>query len=120
MLFKRLCDVPRLVMHQYILVQTSLGNFIVISSVKTQFIEEHKNLGICRSYEWFINYTCHLPVLSLTRYHTSKFRTTSSITLEKIITTNVKNHCVYWSFDGCYTPTREENNMSLVQVQVGK
>jgi hypothetical protein len=83
MLFKGLCDVPRLVMHKYILVQTSRDNFIVFSSVKTQFIEEHKNLGICRSYTLFILviYQCWLK---------------HGITLEKIITTNVKTHWVYW------------------------
>ncbi len=54
MLFKGLCDVPRLGMHKYILIQTSRGDFVVISSVKTQLIEEHKSLGICQSYDLFI------------------------------------------------------------------
>ncbi len=54
MLFKGLCDVLRLGMHMYILVQTSRGNFVVISSVKTQLIEKHKNLGIYQAYAWFI------------------------------------------------------------------
>jgi hypothetical protein len=54
MLFKGLCDVPRLGMHMYILVQTSRGNFVVISSVKTQLIEKYKNHGIYQAYAWFI------------------------------------------------------------------
>ncbi len=45
MLFKGLCDVPRLGMHKYILVQTSRGNFVVISSVKTQLLEKRKDLA---------------------------------------------------------------------------
>ncbi len=53
MLFKGLCDVPRLQMHRYILIQTSRGKFVVISSVKT-LIEKHKNLGIYQAYAWFI------------------------------------------------------------------
>jgi hypothetical protein len=46
MLFKGFCDVPCIGMHMYLLVQTSLGNFAIICSVKTQLIEKHKNLGI--------------------------------------------------------------------------
>ncbi len=48
MIFKGLCDLPHLGMHMYILVQTSRGNVVVISSVKTQLcklIEKHKILS---------------------------------------------------------------------------
>ena len=62
MLFKGLCDVPRIGMHMYILVQTSRGNFVVISSLKTQLIEKLKNLGIYQAYIWYILviYHCYL------------------------------------------------------------
>jgi hypothetical protein len=82
MLFKGLCDVPRIGMHMYILVQTRSGNFVIISSVKTQLIEKNKNLGIYQAY-WFI----------LVIFHCCLDR---GITLEKIIITYVKTHCVYW------------------------
>ena len=86
MLLKGLCDVPRLGMHKYILVQTSLGNFVVISSVKMQLIEKHKNLGIYQAYLRFmlVIYQCCLE---------------HGITLEKIITTSAKTHFVpvYWN-----------------------
>ncbi len=54
MLFKGLCNVPRIRMHIYILVQTRRGNFVIISSVKTQLIETHKNIVIYQAYAWFI------------------------------------------------------------------
>jgi creatinine amidohydrolase/Fe(II)-dependent formamide hydrolase-like protein len=60
MLFKGLCDVPRIGMHMYILVQTHRGNFVIISLVKTQLIEKHKNLGIYQAHIWFILYHCCL------------------------------------------------------------
>ncbi len=83
MLFKGLRDVPRFGMHMYILIQTSRGNFVIISSVKTQLIEKHKNLGIYQVYVWYILviYQCCLE---------------HSITLEEIFTTNVKTHFVNW------------------------
>jgi hypothetical protein len=82
MLFKGLYDVPRLVMHKYILVQTSRGIFVVISSVKTRLIEKHKNLGLCQAYALFI-----LVIYQCCLQH--------GITLEKIITTYLKTHYVY-------------------------
>jgi hypothetical protein len=68
----------------YILVQTSRDNFEIISLVKTHWIEKHKNLGIYQAYLWFILviYQCCLE---------------HGITLEKIITTSAKIHCVYWN-----------------------
>ncbi len=82
MLFKGLCDVSRLGMHKYILVQTGRGEFVVISSVKTQLIEKHKSLGICQAYACII-----LVIYQCCLQH--------GITLEKIITTYLKTHCVY-------------------------
>ncbi len=67
MLFKGLCNVPRIGMHMYILVQTSLGNVVIISSVKTQLIEKHKTSWHIPSI--FLVFTCHIPLLSLTRYN---------------------------------------------------
>jgi hypothetical protein len=57
-----LCDVPRIGMHMYISVQTRRGNFVIISSVKTQLIEKHKNLGRYQAYIWFklVIYHCCL------------------------------------------------------------
>jgi hypothetical protein len=45
MIFKGVCDLPYLGMHMYTLVQTSRGNFVVISSVKMQMIEKYKILA---------------------------------------------------------------------------
>jgi hypothetical protein len=49
MLFKELCDVPRLGMHMNILVQTSRSNFVIISAVKSQLIEKHKILAYTKN-----------------------------------------------------------------------
>jgi hypothetical protein len=83
MLFKGLCNVPRIGMHMYILVQTRRGNFVIISSVKMQLIAKHKKIGIYQTYARFIwvIYQCCLG---------------HGITLERIITTYVKTLFVYW------------------------
>ncbi len=45
-------------MHMYILVQTSCGNFVVISSVKTQSIEKHKILAYTKDmFVLYLSYT---------------------------------------------------------------
>jgi hypothetical protein len=60
---------------------TRHGNFVIISSVKMQLIEKHKNLDIYQKYVRLIQviYHCCLE---------------HQITLEKIITTYVKTHFV--------------------------
>ncbi len=70
MLFKGLCDVSRLGMHKYILVQTSCGNFVVI--IQCYFFSKNA-IDWKTQKSWHIPsiclvYACHIPLPSLTRH----------------------------------------------------